>query len=305
MTVSESELVNFLRAVDDATWVSNSSWVKLGYLARASKGPNDLDRLREYADLDVMEDYIWKNGDRIRLRKRGMQAVKEGSLGRHVEREFRISNSPEPDVLTSKNPFSDSWMESGSDVPFESVSLHGNGPFRRDELRRYLCSRFSVEVDRMGKKTQDPNLLVLGRKNWSEEDITTFLCGQRVSQIQVCSQEMLLSWIYTGINPGQYPESVASFVNGHAPLEHVGSLIQEGDIESKVELVIDGDFVDVRDHGQEDGSRVKSRSSDGFSPEDPFSRSWLRSYVSIPVDTGVISGSGPLMEETIWTYSIE
>jgi hypothetical protein len=113
------------------------------------------------------------------------------------------------------------WEESGR-VPFESAAVAGKNPFSRGKIWSYL-NDLEAEAKYL-KDIKAPDLLVLGR-SWvddSEKRLTKRLLKRRQGErLRICSQEMLLAWAMTGIDPNKRPETADTFVEGHPALEFV------------------------------------------------------------------------------------
>lgn len=113
------------------------------------------------------------------------------------------------------------WDESGR-VPFETAAVVGKGPFRRGKMQSYLWD-LGVET-RYLKDIGKPEVLVLGR-TWIEgqekRQTKQLLNRRRGETLRICSQEMLLAWSMTGVDPNERPQTARTFVEGHPALEMV------------------------------------------------------------------------------------
>lgn len=97
------------------------------------------------------------------------------------------------------------WEKSGR-VPFETAAVVGKGPFRRGKMQSYLWD-LGVET-RYLKDIGEPEVLVLGR-TWIEgqekRQTKQLLSRRRGETLRICSQEMLLAWSMTGVDPNERP----------------------------------------------------------------------------------------------------
>lgn len=135
-------------------------------------------------------------------------------------REYSDSYRPDPHH-TVLNAFEHRWDESGR-VPFERAAVVGKGPFRRGKMQSYLWN-LDVET-RYLRDIGEPEVLVLGR-SWIEDQekrqTKQLLRRRRGETLRICSQEMILAWSMTGIDPNERPHTARTFVEGHPALEMV------------------------------------------------------------------------------------
>lgn len=222
MPISQSELLDLLQAVRNQQDVHGSSWVRLSDVARGPYGPDDEHRLRLCSHQPGMDDYLDMRVE-VALTTEGVEAVRRGEFeqrGDDVE--------PPAEGLDPKNPFSRSWLvRERTEIPVGTAVISGNVPFKRRTLRTYLRDQFGIKVRAVDGNMEDPELLVLGRFNHQAGVVESFLDDQRGSPLRICSQEMLLSWIYTGCDPNRYPESLSQFIDGHPALEHVREILED------------------------------------------------------------------------------
>lgn len=222
MAISKSELLGVLRAIRNQQDVQSSSWVRLNEVARGPYGPDDEERLRLCSRQPGMEDYL-DIQKKVRLTREGAKAVKRGKFEQKED-----DSSSTPEAIEPENPFSKSWLlRDTTDIPVDKAVISGNVPFKRETVRTYLRDQFGLDVGKVGGKMENPELLILGRFNHQEGVVETFLDDQRGSPLRICSQEMLYSWIYTGCDPNQYPESLSQFIEGHPALERVREILEE------------------------------------------------------------------------------
>lgn len=113
------------------------------------------------------------------------------------------------------------WDETGR-VPFEKAAVAGKNPFRRGKVFSYLQG-FDVEAKYLGE-IEAPDLLVVGRswvENQEKQKIKSLLRRRQGKRLRLCSQEMLLAWAMTGIDPNKRPQTAETFFDGHAGLEFI------------------------------------------------------------------------------------
>lgn len=308
MTISKSELIEFLRAIQKATFTTYGSPARWQEVARRDEGPDSVKRLKGYAALEGMQNYLTVDGNRVQLKQPGVTAAKSGHLEYEVERELVFANTTDPDILNAENPFSRSWLASDTEFPVESAVVSGRGPFHAENLSTYLRSQFGVNVHQIEEAPPAPGILVLGRQKFSKSAIKSVLTSQRETPLGVYSHAMLLSWILTGIDPNRHPESLSTFIEGHPGIDHVSTLIQSGRIETAQGLIIEGDAVrEGTDRRSEKDSQPTTSHADLHSEnadtrDNPFSKSWLNGRTKIPVGKAIVNGDGPFKREIVWTY---
>lgn len=222
MAISESELLDVLQAIRNEQDTQGRSWVRLQEVARGHYGPDNEDRLSLCIQQPGMDAYLDRRAE-VALTTEGVEAVKEGEF---EQRDEDVSSAPEG--LDPKNPFARSWLVRETvEIPVERAVMSGNIPFNRGPLRTYLNDQFDIEVGKVDGKIDDPDLLILGRFNHQEGVVESFLDDQRGTALRICSQEMLLSWIYTGCDPNRYVESLSQFIDGHPALERVREILED------------------------------------------------------------------------------
>jgi hypothetical protein len=95
-------------------------------------------------------------------------------------------------------------------------------------MQSYLWD-FGVEARQLGSIDQ-PEVLVLGR-TWigeeEEEKTRSLLSRRRGTTLRICSQEMVLTWSLTGVDPNVRSQTAETFVDGHTALEMVRSELED------------------------------------------------------------------------------
>lgn len=228
MAISKSEVLDFLRAIESQQHIQNSTWITWQSIARGKRGPDDVDILKGYGDLRESEEYISTKGNQVKLTKAGRKAVEKGlgTASRGSQRDSSESGQRgSSDEASGSNPFLDSWLVEEQEVPIDTGVLSGHGPFKRGKLWTYLRDHFEITVGSI-EEIDDPDLLVLGWRDSPKKAIRSFLKDQQGDPLRICSQEMLLSWIYTGVDPNSHPECLGQYIEGHAMLEYVRDLLQ-------------------------------------------------------------------------------
>lgn len=119
------------------------------------------------------------------------------------------------------------WSES-NEIPFESAVVAGKSPFRRGKILSYLWD-LEIETKYLGD-IDAPDLLVLGR-TWVEgrekDGVERLLKNRQGKQLRICSQEMLLAWAMTGVDPNERIQTVETFIEGHPALEFVEKILED------------------------------------------------------------------------------
>jgi hypothetical protein len=219
MVISESELLKVLQAIQNQQDLQARSWVRWRDVAMGPYGPDDEDRLKLIGRQPGIEQFI---DTQVRLAPDGETAVSQGTLG---ERED--VGRPPSQTFNPNNPFSGSWLMGDVDLPVGSAVFSGDGPFSRKNLKAYLNEQFGIDVGAVGGDLDNPELLILGRHHHQAGVVESFLEDRQGTPLLICSQEMLLSWIYTGWDPNRHPESLDSFIDGHPALERVRETLSD------------------------------------------------------------------------------
>lgn len=117
--------------------------------------------------------------------------------------------------------FENRWEETGN-PPFDTAVVVGKNPFRRGKMLSYLWD-LGAETKYLGD-LEAPEVLVVGR-SWVEENdkpqMKDLLNQRRGERLRICSQEMLLAWSMTNVDPNRRPRTVQTFVEGHPNLEFI------------------------------------------------------------------------------------
>lgn len=114
------------------------------------------------------------------------------------------------------------WETKGK-VPFDSVVMDGMGPFSRGKIWSYLRD-LGAEVQEVGD-TRAPDLLVVGREKVEMENIERLLKRRQGKELRICSQEMLLAWAMTGVDPNKRPQTADTFIDEHPVLTEIVNLL--------------------------------------------------------------------------------
>jgi hypothetical protein len=130
--------------------------------------------------------------------------------------------------MTSSNQdpgFENRWEETGN-LPFDSAVVVGKDPFRRGKMLSYLWN-LGAETKYLGD-LEAPDVLVVGR-SWVEENekpqTKNLLNQRRGERLRICSQEMLLAWSMTDVDPNRRPQTVQTFIEGHPILESIAEFL--------------------------------------------------------------------------------
>jgi hypothetical protein len=115
------------------------------------------------------------------------------------------------------------WEERG-EIPFRRVVITGQEPFRRGKIWSYL-SGLGAKVRNVGELSAT-ELLVLGREGFDKDPIRNLLRNRRGKVLRICSQEMLLAWAMTGVDPNRDPDTAQTFISGHPGLSFVASMLK-------------------------------------------------------------------------------
>ena len=111
------------------------------------------------------------------------------------------------------------WFFEGidaSDMFPSAIGSMGSGPFEEIEFDEFL----ETLAIRPEVPSADLNVLIVGREGW-EKDLHGTIEQRRGKDLQVYSQEMLLAYIATNIDPLESPEVAEIFGDGHPALEYI------------------------------------------------------------------------------------
>lgn len=86
--------------------------------------------------------------------------------------------------------FEKRWEATGR-LPFETVVMNGQGPFRRGKIWSYLHG-LGAEVGDISD-IDAPEILIVGREDFDKSAIERLLRRREGKQLRICSQEMILA----------------------------------------------------------------------------------------------------------------
>lgn len=147
-----------------------------------------------------------------------MSDSSNSSDGSHIRSSYLPSHE---EILDS---FHDRWTEKGT-APFDTAVMEGQEPFRRGKLWSFFRD-LGVTVAGIGNIAL-PDVLVLGREDVSKESVLQLLGQLRGERLRICSQEMVLAWAMTGVDPNERWRTAKTFVDGHPALEMVAEHVGE------------------------------------------------------------------------------
>lgn len=139
----------------------------------------------------------------------------------------QASDSAAPDSEETEehvlHAFRNRWAEL-ADLPFRRVVITGEEPFPQDKIWNYL-KELGAKVLKVGDLSA-PNILVLGREGFDKDSVHQLLRNRQGTVLRICSQEMLLAWALTGVDPNKDPDTARTFIEGHPGLSFVSSLLK-------------------------------------------------------------------------------
>ena len=106
------------------------------------------------------------------------------------------------------------------DIPVDKALASGEGPFEKTALWQYLNDRGLTTYYHF-PKVKAPDVLIVGRDGYDMEAIKALLDERRGEVLRICSQEMILAWSLTGVDPNTCAETTRSFIEGHPALEAI------------------------------------------------------------------------------------
>lgn len=118
--------------------------------------------------------------------------------------------------------FEERWEEKGR-VPFDRVAMAGQEPFRRGKIWSYLQGLGADVQDIEDAKA--PELLVVGRQRVDFGDIERLLSRREGKTLRICSQEMLMAWAMTGVDPNKRPQTTETFTENHPVLREITEIL--------------------------------------------------------------------------------
>ncbi len=101
--------------------------------------------------------------------------------------------------------------------------MDGMGPFSRGKIWSYLWD-LGAEVQEVGD-AHAPDLLVVGQEKVEMENIERLLKRRQGKELRICSQEMLLAWAMTGVDPNKRPQTADTFIDEHPVLLEIVDLL--------------------------------------------------------------------------------
>jgi hypothetical protein len=101
--------------------------------------------------------------------------------------------------------------------------MTGQGPFGRGKIWSYLYD-LGAQVRDIGH-LEAPELLIVGRRKVNHEGVKKLLNRSEGIPLRICSQEMLLAWAMTGVDPNEDPRTGETFIGGHPTLETITEVL--------------------------------------------------------------------------------
>lgn len=114
--------------------------------------------------------------------------------------------------------------EMQEEIPVRRIVITGQEPFGRGKIWSYL-SDLGATVRNVGELSA-PGLLILGREQFRKDPVRRLLYDRRGKVLRICSQEMLLAWALTGVDPNLDSSTAWTFIDGHAGLSFVASILR-------------------------------------------------------------------------------
>lgn len=101
------------------------------------------------------------------------------------------------------------------------VVTAGSGPYEEGHFDE-LLERHGIEIHPLG--TRGIALLVLGRDEWNETQVSAHVEARRENELRLYSQEMFLAYLATQQDPYDYEDSdiLEAFGEGHPAFEFLG-----------------------------------------------------------------------------------
>jgi len=108
-----------------------------------------------------------------------------------------------------------------SSLGLKYVATSGSGPFQEGEFDDFL-RRLQIEPRGIAAGTR---VLVVGRRDWSENSLKNLIRQRSGQRLWVYSQEMLIAYLATGIDPLTASEDVVErFGRGHPALVYLSEI---------------------------------------------------------------------------------
>jgi len=112
------------------------------------------------------------------------------------------------------------------EITVETALASGEGPFDKTDLWHYL-SDHGLKTYYHFPKIKAPDVLIVGRDGYDMDAITTLLDERRGEVLRICSQEMILAWSLTGVDPNARADTARSFIEGHPALEAIATYLDD------------------------------------------------------------------------------
>jgi hypothetical protein len=110
--------------------------------------------------------------------------------------------------------------------PVSDGLIAGQGPFGKMDLWQYLDDR-GLKTYLNFDKGDDPGVLIVGRDGYDLDAIKALLDDRRGTVLRICSQEMILAWSLTGVDPNARADTARSFIEGHPALEAIATYLND------------------------------------------------------------------------------
>ena len=114
----------------------------------------------------------------------------------------------------------------GDETPVQEGLTSGEGPFAKMDLWQYLHDR-GLKTYFNFSKIEAPGVLIVGRDGYDLDAIKALLDDRRGTVLRICSQEMVLAWSLTGVDPNERADTARSFINGHPALEAIATYLND------------------------------------------------------------------------------
>lgn len=118
------------------------------------------------------------------------------------------------------------WKEEKS-APVKTAAVAGKRPFSRGKIWSYLRD-MGIRTKKVGD-IDAPELLVVGRKrveDFEKQAVRRLLKRRQGEKLRICSQEMLLAWSLTGVDPNKRPQTADTFIDSHPGLTMIAKLLE-------------------------------------------------------------------------------
>lgn len=95
------------------------------------------------------------------------------------------------------------------------IAVYGEGPHSLVDIRARLRD---LDVTCVSGLPQDASLVVVGRANWSEKHLATFIRRRRGKTLRIYSQELFFAFLLTSRDPLEEAESLVRIIAGEHPV---------------------------------------------------------------------------------------